>query len=389
MGGVMNTWYHLAATAAAAGALLLPLTGATAQTAPQDNPAYGQLAPLGDPPNPPDNPTTPEKVALGKKLFFDNRLSGNGSISCASCHLPSAGWAFPQPISMGYPGTIHWRNSQTVVNSAYYGKLFWAGSSKSLEAQARSAARGAVAGNGEDDMMEARLAFIPEYRKQFREVFGDEWPKVRNAYRAIAAFQRTLVQPDTPYDRFLKGETDALSEQGKRGLDLFVGKANCVACHNGPMLSDEKYYNIGVPPAEEWENQPLAQITFRYELYAKGVPEEKYRNLKNDLGLYFQTRQDSDLGKFRTPSIRYVKYTAPYMHNGQLATLRDVVEFYNKGGGENAFMETKTPLMQPLGLTDQEIEDLVVFMEELSGEQISMDWPDLPDYEPLPAPVSE
>ena len=114
------------------------------------------LAPLGPVPEPADNPTTPEKVALGKQLFFDPRLGGNGSIACVTCHLPAAGWGFPTALSMGYPGTMHWRNSQTVINSAYYGKLFWAGSSKSLEAQARSAASGAVAGNGEADMMEAR-----------------------------------------------------------------------------------------------------------------------------------------------------------------------------------------------------------------------------------------
>ena len=345
---------------------------------------YPGLEPLGPPPIPADNPQSPEKVELGMLLFFDPRLSGDAAISCVSCHEPDAGWAFPNPLSLGYPGTVHWRNSQTIVNAAYYGKLFWAGASKSLEGQARSAARGAVGGNGESDMMEARLAFIPEYRKRFREVFGDEWPRISNAWKAIAAFERSLVQTDTPYDRFLRGEDQALSEPQKRGLELFVGKAQCVTCHKGPLLSDENYYNLGVPPAREWEEDGLAQITFRFELYAKGVTEEMYRKTKDDPGLYFRTKQKADKGKFRTPSLRYTKYSAPYMHNGQLETLRDVVEFYNAGGGSNEFAETKTPLVEPLGLSESEIEDLVAFLESMSGEEILMDEPDLPDYAPLP-----
>ncbi|MFQ5956121.1 MAG: cytochrome-c peroxidase, partial [Kiloniellales bacterium] len=184
------------------------------------------LAALGPPPVPPDNPQTPEKVELGKLLFFDTRLSGDASVACSTCHEPDAGWAFSNDISRGYPGTIHWRNSQSVVNAAYYGKLFWAGASKSLEAQARSAARGAVAGNGESDMMEARLAFVPEYRKRFGKVFGDEWPKISNAWKAISAFERTLVQTDTPFDKYMRGDEAALNEQQKRGLKLFTGKAN-------------------------------------------------------------------------------------------------------------------------------------------------------------------
>lgn len=349
----------------------------------QDRPAM--LAPLGDPPNPADNPTTPEKVELGKLLFFDGRLSGNGAMPCSACHLPDAGWDFPEKISLGYPGTTHWRNSQTIINSAYYGKLFWAGSSKSLEGQARSAARGGVAGNGEDDMMEARLAFVPEYRKRFKSVFGDTWPNVRHAYMAIAAFERTLVQTDTPFDNYMRGDDKALDASQKRGLDLFTGKAGCAQCHTGAMLTNEKYYNLGVPPYDGWETDALAQITFRFELYAKGVTQDKYKKYKDDPGYYFRTKQVADLGKFRVPSLRYTKYTAPYMHNGMLASLADVVEFYNAGGGENEFSATKTKLIKPLGLSDKEKADLVAFIESLSGERIVMEQPDLPPSEPLPA----
>ena len=343
------------------------------------------LAALGPPPVPPDNPMTPEKVELGKLLFFDTRLSGDASVACSTCHEPDQGWGFSNDISRGYPGTLHWRNSQTLINSAYYAKLFWVGAAKSLEGQGPAAAKGAVAGNGESDMMEARLAFIPEYRKRFREVFGDRWPKLSNAWKAIAAFERTLIQTDTPFDQFIRGDKTALSDQQKRGLALFEGKANCIECHNGALFSDQKFYNIGIPPAQRWEEEGLAQITFRYELYAKGVTEELYRTLKDDAGLYFRTKQKSDMGKFRTPSLRYTLYTAPYMHNGTFWDLQEVVAFYNEGGGKNDFAANKTDILKPLGLSDEEVEDLIAFLKSLSGEEIKMSTPKLPPYAPLAA----
>ncbi len=342
------------------------------------------LAALGPPPVPPDNPMSPQKVELGKLLFFDTRLSGDASVACATCHEVDAGWGFSNDISRGYPGTLHWRNSQSVINAAYYNKLFWAGASKSLESQAPAAAGGAVAGNGESDMMEARLAFVPEYRKRFNDVFGDEWPKIGNAWRAIAAFERTLVQTDTPFDRFMRGDEAALTEEQKRGLRLFEGKADCIECHNGPFLTDEKFYNTGVPPAERWESEGLAQITFRFEQFAKGVPEKIYRTIKDDAGLFYRTKREADMGKFRVPTLRYIVYTAPYMHNGAFWDLGEVVEFYNAGGGENEFAANKTGLVKPLGLTDEEIDDLVAFLESLSGAEIKMTTPKVPAYAPLP-----
>ena len=330
-----------------------------------------------------DNKQTPEKIQLGKMLFFDPRLGGDASIACSDCHSPKEGWSFAAPISRGYPATIHWRSSQTIVNSAYYSKLFWAGAAKSLEAQAPSAAKGAVAGNGEDDVMEARLAFIPEYRKRFRDVFGDEWPLINNAWKAIAAFERTLVQRDTPFDKYMNDDGDALGEAEKRGLALFQGKANCAECHNGPLFSDQKFYNLGVPRHDGWLEDGMKQITFRFELYVKGVPEEDYRNLKDDPGLYFRTKQQRDKGKFRTPSLRYTLYTAPYMHNGAFFGLDEVIDFYNEGGGTNDFAANKTRILKPLGLTEDEKEDLLMFLESLSGEEIVMEAPKLPKYEPL------
>jgi cytochrome c peroxidase len=373
---------HFMKTLTHISAVLVAVT--MAGTAFADGHRPSELAALGPVPDPGDNPTTPAKVELGKMLFFDGILSGNGDMPCSACHRPEAGWAVQDKISFGYPGTTHWRNSQSVINSAYYKKLFWAGSSKSLEGQARSAARGGVAGNGEDDMMEARLAFVPEYRTAFKEVFGDDWPLVRHAYMAIAAFQRTLVQTDTPFDVYMRGDDDALSDAQKRGLELFTGKANCSACHNGPLLTNEAYYNLGVPPYDGWEDDEIAQITFRFELFAKGSTEEMYRSTKDDPGLYFRTKHKADKGKFRVPSLRYTKYTFPYMHNGMLETLRDVVVFYNEGGGENEFSANKSDMIQPLDLTDGEIDDIVAFLESLSGAEILMDDPELPIMQPLP-----
>lgn len=367
----------VAFAALTAGLAMAGLSGAAAAD------TNAPLAALGDPPVPADNPMTPEKIELGKLLFFDTRLSGDASIACSTCHEPNQGWGFSNDISRGYPGTIHWRNSQTIINSAYYNKLFWAGAAGSLESQGPAAAKGGVAGNGESDMMEARLAFIPEYRERFNKVFGDTWPKISNAWKAIAAFERTLVQTDTPFDKYMRGDKKALGEQQLRGKALFEGKANCIECHNGALFSDKQYYNLGVPRAFRWEEDGLAQITFRFEQYAKGVTEEMYRTIKDDAGLYYRTKEKADMGKFRVPSLRYTVYTAPYMHNGAFFDLTEVVEFYNEGGGENEFAANKTKLLKPLNLTDEEIEDLIAFIESLSGPEIKMQTPKLPPTAPL------
>ncbi|EAP93000.1 cytochrome-c peroxidase [Vibrio splendidus] len=347
-----------------------------------------QLEPLGEVPVPADNKQTPEKIELGKILFYDGRLSGDTTSPCAGCHIQSQGWGFPDDLSMGYPGTVHWRNSQTIINAAYYDKFFWAGSAMSLEAQAKDAAKGAVAGNGEDDIMEARLALVPEYVERFKRVFGDDTPKIHNAWRAIAAFERTMVQRDTPIDNYLLGDKTALPESQLKGKALFEGKANCIACHNGALASDQKFYNIGVPPSPWWDDDGLAQITFRFELYSKGVTEEMYRTTKADPGAYFRAKRKEMLGKFRTPSLRYTKYTAPYMHNGTIPTLEAVIDFYDRGGVADdgrttGYPQTKSALIQPLGLTEQDKKNLLSFIEAFSGEQIFIEEPTIPEYQPL------
>lgn len=350
------------------------LTGALGSSvvAAQDLPP---LATLPSPAIPADNPTTAEKVELGKKLFWDGRLSGNGAMGCVACHQPDLGWGTGGAISLGYPGTQHWRNSQTILNSAYYNKLFWEGSVTSLESQAPGAAGGAVAGNGDGSMMEMKLRFVPEYVAGFRQVFGTDWPHIAQAWQAIAAFQRTLVTDPAkvPFDRFLAGDQTALTDAAKRGKELFEGKGGCLSCHNGALASDERYYKLGVPAASEFGQDPLYQISLRWELYQKGGPEAVYRAGDDDLGLYHKTKRPDDKGKFRTPSLRELRWTDPYMHNGIFATLASVVDFYDSGGGEG------NTVLKPLGLSLEEKADLVAFLEALSmDEPLLMDEPELP-----------
>lgn len=384
------TTFTRKATAAAIAALMFAAVGLTATAAAADKPmapktAFPPLGPLPPVPVPADNPMSAEKIELGKMLFWDSRLGGDASSPCVVCHLPGKGWGDGSEISRGYPGTQHWRNSQTVLNSAYYNKIFWEGSVTSLETQAPSAAEGNVAGNGDPAMMEMRLRFIPEYVARFKRVFGSEWPRIFNAYQAIAAFERTIVSDAkrVPFDRYTAGDKNALNDSQKRGMAIFNGKGGCIQCHNGPLASDQKFYSLGVPENEVFRTEPLYQITQRWEHYQKGVFEKDYRGADKDLGLYYITKNPKDVGKFRTPSLRELKYTAPYMHDGIFYTLDEVVEFYNKGGGDLNW-PNKSPLITPLGLTDQEKKDLVAFLESLSmDEPLLMDSPDLPPYRPM------
>ena len=350
-------------------------------TAQSPKPALGPLPP---PPTPRDNPMSAAKVELGTLLFFDPRLSGDASTSCASCHNPEAGWGDGSDVSRGYPGTQHWRNSQTVLNAAYYAKLFWGGEVTSLEGQADAAASGNVAGNGDAMMMEERLRQIPEYVRRFKVVFGTDRPLIGDAWKAIAAFERTLVSKpeNVPFDRFAKGDRKALADDARRGLALFQGKAGCAQCHSGPLTSDESYHNLGVPKNPVFEEDPLRQITLRYQHMIRGVSEKLYREADRDLGLYYTTKVEADRGKFRTPSLRELKYTPPYMHNGAFFTLEEVVDFYDQGGGNDL---KKSPLLRPLRLTAEEKKDLLAFLLSLSSDKpLLVAPPALPDYAALP-----
>ncbi|MFQ5928152.1 MAG: cytochrome-c peroxidase [Acidobacteriota bacterium] len=334
---------------------------------------------LPEVPVPPDNPITPAKVELGRLLFFDDRLSGDISTSCASCHDPRFGWGDGNPLSRGYPGTQHWRNSQTVVNSAYLAKFFWAGESMSLETQANSAITGNLAGNGDPAMIEERLAQIPEYVRLFKDAFGVARPTYNYVLRAIASFERAeAISNDSAFDRYVWGDGSAMSQAALRGMELFEGKAGCIQCHNGPLLTDESYHNLGVPKNPLFEEDPLRQIALRYQHYSRGVREELYREADRDLGLYYTTTRPEDEGKFRTAPLRYLRYTAPYMHNGVFYTLEEVIDFYDQGGGHDP---NKSPLIRPLYLTDEEKLYLLEFLETLSGSEVRIHPPELPSYE--------
>jgi cytochrome c peroxidase len=225
--------------------------------------------------------------------------------------------------------------------------------------------------------VEARLAAIPEYRARFAQVFKENRPSVRNVWQAIAMFERTITQTDTPYDRYLRGNVVALSDQEKSGFELFRGKAKCIACHNGALLTDEQFYNTGVPMNPRLNRDVLAKISFDF---MQGINQAPVNELPDDGGLYYLTKNAEDKGKFRTAPLRYIKYTAPYMHNGAFGTLREVVEFYNAGGGINAFSETKTEKITPLYLSPKDIDDLCTFLEALGGSEVRVDRPALPSY---------
>jgi cytochrome c peroxidase len=345
---------------------------------------FQSVPPIGalpEPPIPPDNLITDEKVELGKFLFFDSRLAGDASNSCASCHDPKLGWGDGNDMSRGYPGTKHWRNGNTVINSAYFTKLFWAGSVTSLEKQANSAITGNVAGNGDPMMIEERLAQIPEYVERFKNVFGTERPLYGDVLRAISTFERKMViSRNTPFDRYARGEKTALSESAKRGLDLFQGKARCILCHNGANFTDEDYHNLGVGENEAFAEDVQRQITLRFEYFAKGVSERYYHEARWDLRLFYRTKHPRDMCKFRTPHLRELKWTVPFMHNGVFYTLEEVVDFYDQGGGKSP--GRKDPLVKPLNLTKTEKKDLIKFLESLSSKRkpLQIKPPVLPEY---------
>lgn len=346
--------------------------------------AFRSVPPIGalpHPPIPPDNLITEEKVELGKLLFFDARTSGDASKSCASCHDPKLGWGDGNDLSLGYPGGKHWRNGNTVINSAYFSKLFWAGSVTSLEQQANSAITGNVSANGDPMMIEERLAQIPEYVERFKRVFGTERPLYGDVLKAIATFERKMViSRNTRFDRYARGDKAALSESAKRGLDLFQGKAGCIQCHNGPNFSDEDYHNLGVGEPEPFAEDPLRQVTLRFEYFAKGVSESYYKEARWDLGLFYQTKNPRDIGKFRTPHLRELNWTPPYMHNGVFYTLEEVLDFYDRGGDESP--AKKDPLIKALNLSKAEKKDLLKFLGSLSSKRAPLQIrpPILPEY---------
>jgi cytochrome c peroxidase len=330
-----------------------------------------EIGPLPPLPVPEDNPMTPEKVELGKRLFFDPNLSGDGSLACASCHLPDQGWTTSTPLSPSYPTTMERRNSQTLINVAYNKALIWDGRAGALEKQALGPIQNPLHMNQNLDLLVEKLSAMPVYEKGFRQVFGTSVTP-EGIGKALAAFERTLVARNAPFDRYVTGDWQAMSDGALRGMELFKGKARCILCHNGPNFTDGQFHNLGVPAAPLLSD-PLVQVAVRFDAKRMNVPE--YQSVREDLGRYLVTKEEKDKGAFKTPTLRDVMRREPYMHNGLFHSLEEVIDFYDAGGGAIA---GKSPLIHPLGLTVQEKRDLLAFLQALTGELPTVTPPELP-----------
>jgi cytochrome c peroxidase len=330
----------------------------------------GKLMPVTEVPVPTANPQTAEKVELGKKLFFDRRLSGDGTMSCSTCHDPEKGYSDDLAISLSYPTTRNWRNSPTLINVGFQKYLFHDGRAHTLEEQALFPMMSAFEMNRNLDFVEEVIRSVPEYVDAFRKVFGGEVSRERMAM-AIAAFERTLVSVNSPLDRFLTGDNKALSAEAKKGYNVFTGKGRCADCHDGVNLADNKFYALNVPENEEQEKDPRVAATRRF--VAKVSHYDDYLNLKEDPGRYLVTKEKKDWKAFITPTLREIAKTGPYMHNGIFETLDQVVEFFDQGGGMG------NTVLKPLKLTADEKKALKAFLVEgLAGEETPFKYPKLP-----------
>ncbi len=286
-------------------------------------------------PVPARNPLTKAKINLGRKLFFDRRLSRDNTLSCATCHDPKHGFADEKPLAVGVGGQTGTRRSPRLINRGYGRSFFWDGRAPSIENQVVQPIENPIEMDLEIDTLVNRLREDPEYSRDFRDAFENE-PERDSIAMALASYVRSIVSGDSPYDRYVAGDAAALSKQQLRGLDVFRNKASCGICHLGPNLTDEQFHDTGV-------GQDSA------------TP---------DPGRFKVTGREEDRGAFKTPTLREVAGNGPFMHDGSLATLKDVIDFYDKGGHENPNLDFD---MQPLDLSDQEKADLLSFLEALSG----------------------
>ncbi|MBX3122597.1 MAG: cytochrome-c peroxidase [Nitrospira sp.] len=298
-------------------------------------------------PIPSSNVNYAAKIELGKQLYFDGRLSKNNAISCAFCHNPGTGFADSRQTSIGVGGGIGGRQSPTVYNTGFNHVQFWDGRARSLEEQAIGPIHNPVEMAETHEHVVAKLGKIKGYQQEFRAVFGTE-VNLQGIAEAIAAYERTVLSTNSAFDKYVLGDVKAMDEAAARGLGLFKGKARCILCHNGPNFTDNQFHNLGVPQVGP---------------------------MKEDLGRYNVSRADKDKGAFKTPTLRSVTETAPYMHDGAFKTLEEVVDFLDQGGGSNPRL---SPLMRPLGLTTEEKADLVMFLKALTGEPIKFSMPQLP-----------
>ena len=302
---------------------------------------------FGPAPIPADNPQTPEKIALGKLLFFDTRLSGPNTVACATCHQSSKGMSDGLARPIGVKGELP-RNAMTLWNAAYMRTVHFDGSRASLEDQVDKAIPGFAMGQPYPALFE-ELGAIPEYKDRFARVFPDGITEV-NVAKAVAAFERSLLSYRSPYDRYRAGDKHALSAEQKEGLELFFSdRTACSSCHAAPLFTDNAWHNLGVP-----------------QVGPKAV----------DNGRADVSKNPADTGAFKTSMLRNIELTGPYMHDGVFNSLDQVIAFYVAGGGPGG--PTKSPLIKPLNLSDKEQKALVAFLRSLTDPAAEVDAPRLP-----------
>lgn len=334
-----------------------------------------EAAPLGPLPEPEE--INQARADLGKMLFFDTRMSGDTALSCASCHSPDKGWGDGLPMSDAYGDLLYFRNAPGLFNVAQRNYFMRDGrlDGDDLGTVVRDSLTESHTMQMDSRLAQERLKQVPEYMTMFEAAYGAE-PYGGRMYGAIGEFLKTIRTENAPFDAYLRGNQGAISDEAKRGLALFEGKAGCVACHSGAMLSDGQLHATGVADhpdllgtgTESASDTANRQITLLRFYATLGTPN--YMNLRRDVGNYVVTKDEADIGKFTTPSLWDVGQTAPYMHSGVLPTLADVVAFYSAGNDR----------MSPLNLSDAEQADLVAFLESLTGDAPTVTEPELPDY---------
>jgi cytochrome c peroxidase len=324
---------------------------------------------------PPDNPQTPEKIALGQRLFFDGRLSADGSVACSTCHDPARAFTDGKPASIGIKGRVGQRNAPTILNALYNKTQFWDGRAKTLEEQAAFPIVNPIEmGQPSLDAAVARIAAIAEYQDSFRSVFGRP-PNGADLLRAIASYERTQVSFDSPFDHFIAGDENAIDDSAKRGWELFNTRGRCNKCHalsedkrDVTFFMDNDFHNIGIGIIH---HNVVALAHQAERLINSGDPTAIDRAaIQTDmsaLGRFLIRKKEADIASFKTPGLRDVLVTGPYFHDGSQETLWDVMDHYNKGDGlQNPYLDED---IQPLALTEAEIDDVVAFLASLTGAE--------------------
>ena len=322
---------------------------------------------------PADNPQTPQKISLGQRLFLDPRLSVDGTVSCSTCHDPKLAFTDRRPTSFGVKGRIGQRNAPTVLNALYNKTQFWDGRVNTLEEQAALPIVNAVEmGQPSLDAAVAQIAAVEEYQQAFRVVFGRS-PNGPDLLRAIASYERTQLSFDSPFDHFIAGEKNAIDDSAKRGWELFNNQARCNKCHaltdttrDVTNLIDNDFHNIGIGIIR---HNVVALARQAEQLIKTGdttaIDRAAIQSDMSALGRFLVTKQEKDIASFKTPNIRNVLVTGPYFHDGSQETLWDVIDHYNKGDGlQNPYLDED---IQPLALTESDIDDLVAFMASLTS----------------------